>query len=52
MPVLMKKNRKVVIVPNVSVEDIFCSFIIIFIFVVPCLHKIWVPGCWVDTLIT
>ena len=27
-----------------TVEDIFSSFVIIFIFAVPCLHKHWVPG--------
>ena len=45
------------IVKVMTVEDIFCSFIIMFIFVVPCLHKLWVPKnecvcrCWVDVLI-
>ena len=39
------------------VEDIFCSFIIIFIFVVPGLHKRlgtgeWTYGRWVEALIT
>ena len=38
---------------NMIVEDIFCSFIIISIFVVPCLHKHldggkWMYGCWVE----
>ena len=30
------------------VGDIFCSFIIIFIFVVPCLHKHLGTGEWVE----
>ena len=36
-----------------TVQDIFCSFIIIFTFVVPCLHQHlgageWMYGCWVE----
>ena len=43
--------------PSSTVEDIFCSFIVIFIFVVPCLHKHldtseWIYGCWAEALYT
>ena len=42
---------------NEYVEGIFCSFVIIFIFVVPCVHKHlrteeWMSGCWVEASIT
>ena len=47
----------IILFPVLSVENIFCSFIIIFIFVIPCLHKHlsngeWMYGCWIDALIT